>query len=66
MTRTLKLRSCALGLAFCMLTVLPVASRSPFISSADQAGGQSIIHKNGPTPMWMAGTADPAKADTLS
>lgn len=61
MTRSLKLHSCTLGLAFLMLTVVPVASRSPFISMADQSGGQSVIHKNGPTPVWMAGNSDPAK-----
>lgn len=65
MTRSLKLHSCALALAFCMLTVLPVASRAPFISAADQRG-ESVIHKNGPTPMWMAGTSAPAKAKAWS
>jgi len=64
MTRFLKLHSCALGLAFCMLTVVPVASRAPFVSMADQSGGQSVIHKNGPTPVWMAGYSDPAEVST--
>ena len=65
MTRTLKLHTCALGLAFCMLTVLPVASRAPFTSAADQRG-ESVIFKNGPTPMWMAETSGPAKVTAWS
>jgi hypothetical protein len=60
MTRSLKLNTAALALAFCMLTVFPVAARSPFTSAADK-GGASVIHKNGPTPEWMAGTSSSAK-----
>jgi hypothetical protein len=62
MTGSLKHHACALGLAFCMLTVLPAASHSPFVSAAGQAGGESVVHKNGPTPMWMAEVSAPAKA----
>lgn len=60
MTRVLKFHTCALALAFCLLTVVPVASRAPFTSAAAQ-GGHSVIHKNGPTPMWMAGISVPAE-----
>lgn len=60
MARSLKLHSTALGLAFLILTVAPVASHPPFVTVADRDGGASVIHKNGPTPVWMAGTSNPA------
>ena len=44
----------AAALAVCMLTLVPVASRS-FTNTADR-GGSSVIHKNGATPVWMAQT----------
>ena len=66
MSRFLKLHSCALGLAFCMLTVIPVASRTPFMSPGALGGGQSVIEKNGPTPVWMAELSIPAKVTAQS
>ena len=44
----------AIGLAVCMLTLVPVAFRS-FTNTTDR-GGSSVIHKNGATPVWMART----------
>jgi len=42
----------ALGLAFCMLTLIPAASVS--FTRAPVQGGYSVIYKNGDTPLWMA------------
>jgi hypothetical protein len=42
----------ALGLALCMLTLIPAASVS--FTSAPVQRGYSVIHKNGDTPLWMA------------
>lgn len=55
MTRSIRICSRGLvtvALAFCLLAVAPVVSTS-FTRMARQ-GGDSVIHKNGPTPVWIA------------
>ena len=53
------------ALAFCILTVVPVAVRSFTVSPASSPGtaspgGITVIHKNSVTPYWLARALDRA------